>query len=97
MAAFPENLVVIENTGIGRLFDRLQKGMRIKSRIVFVLDKKRYLLRIHGYNLIMESKLNFNRLEEIWIEVQAVRPKLKLRLLKSEHEKTALGGTDIII
>ena len=97
MAAFTENLVIIEDTGVGRLFGRLQKGMRIKSRIVFVLDKQRYLLRIHGYNLIMESKLNFNRLEEIWIEVQAVRPKLKLRLLKSENEKTSLGGTDIIV
>lgn len=97
MAAFPENLVIIEDTGVGRLFDRLQKGMRIKSRIVLVLDKRRYLLRIHGYNLVMESKLNFDRLEEIWIEVQAVQPKLKLRLLKSEHEKTVLGGTDIIV
>ena len=91
-----DNLVFIEDPGVNRLLDRLQEGMRIKSRIVFVLDDNRYLLRIHGYNLIMQSKLKFERLEEIMIEVYKTKPKLKLRLLKASGKNKDNSNTDII-
>ena len=91
-----DNLAFIEDPGVNRLLDRLQEGMRIKSRIVFVLDDNRYLLRIHGYNLIMQSKLKFERLEEIMIEVYKTKPKLKLRLLKASGKNKDNSNTDII-
>jgi len=83
MSVLPENLVFVQDDGLSRMFRRLKKGMRIKSRIVLVLSPNRYVLRIQGYNLVMESHLSFNRLDEIWVEVQQVRPKLKVRLLDS--------------
>lgn len=89
-----ENLVVVPDPGVSRLLDRLKKGQLIKSRIVLVLEDNRYLLRIHGYNLIMESALKFKRKEEILIEVQQTRPKLKLRLVKKSNLKS---GTDLIV
>jgi len=76
---------------------KLRKGMHLTSRIILVLGHNRYLLRIYGYNLIMESTLKFNRFDEIHIEVLHVRPKLKLRFIHkntfpyrphSSHKKT---------
>lgn len=97
MGASPEYLTFIEDTGVTRLLRRLRKGMRIKSRIVLVLDNKRYLLRIQGRNLLMESNLSFERKEELWIEVLAVRPRLKLRLLKKDGAGQGRGTTNFIV
>ena len=92
-----DNLVFIEDPGVNRLLDRLKKGMLLKSRIVLELDNNRYLLRIQGRNLIMQSKLNFNRSEELWIEVQEAKPKLKLRLVKKEKRTNRNNGTNLVI
>lgn len=92
-----ENLVYIEDTSVARLFRRLHRGMRIKSRIVLVLDGNRYLLRIQGRNLLMQSSLTFKRKEEIWIEVQAVRPKLQLRLLKIKSAQRRAENTNFVV
>lgn len=77
-----DSLYVVPDPGVTRLLNRLKTGQRIKSRIVLVMENNRYLLRISGYNLVMESNLRFKRKEEIVIEVQQTRPKLRLRLIK---------------
>ena len=92
-----ENLVYIEDTSVARLFKRLHRGMRIKSRIVLVLDGNRYLLRIQGRNMLMQSSLSFKRKEEIWIEVKAIRPKLQLRLLKIKRTQRGTRDTNFIV
>ena len=97
MGISSENLLFIEDTGVTRLFRRLRKGMRIKSRIVLVLENNHYLLRIQGRNLLMESRLSFKRKEEIWIEVQAVHPKLRLRLLKIYGSGHRSESTDFVV
>ena len=74
------NFFIIEDPGIGRVIDRLHKGMLIKSRIVLKLDDHHYALRMFGYNMLMESSLNFNRFDEIFIEVFKTQPKLVLKL-----------------
>ncbi len=74
------NFLIIEDPGIGRVIDRLHKGMLIKSRIVLKLGEHHYALRLFGYNMLMESRLNFNRFDEIFIEVFQTRPKLVLKL-----------------
>lgn len=70
----------IEDPGIGRVIDRLHKGMLIKSRIVLKLSEHHYALRLFGYNMLMESRLSFNRFDEIFIEVFKTKPKLVLKL-----------------
>ncbi len=97
MGISPENLNFIEDSAVLRLFRRLRTGMRIKSRIVLVLDKNHYLLRIQGRNLLMKSNLSFKRKEEIWIEVLKVHPKLKLRLLKIKRTENRPGATNYIV
>ncbi len=81
MSAYPDNLMFVQDESLNRMLRKLRKGMQLKTRIILVLGHNRYLLRIYGYNLIMESKLKFNRFDEIQIEVQQVRPKLKLRFI----------------
>ena len=77
-----QNFLVIEDPGIGRVINKLRKGMHIKSRIVLKLGERHYALRLFGYNLLMESGLAFARFDEILIRVQKVRPKLVLKLIK---------------
>jgi len=75
-----KDFLFIEDPGVGRVIDRLHKGMLIKSRIVLKLSEHHYALRMFGYNLLMESRLNFNRFDEILIEVVRTKPKLVLKL-----------------
>jgi len=88
-----KEFLFIEDPGVGRVIDRLHKGMLIKSRIVLKLSEHHYALRLFGYNLLMESKLNFSRFDEIFIEVVKTKPKLVLKLqrmrnaAKSRHQK----------
>ncbi len=81
MSEYPDNLMFVQDESLNRMLRKLRKGMRLKTRIILVLGHNRYLLRIYGYNLIMESKLKFDRFDEIQIEIQQVRPKLKLRFI----------------
>ncbi len=81
MPVYPDNLMFVQDESFKRMLRKLRKGMRLKTRIVLVLGHNHYLLRIYNYNLVMESKLKFNRFDEIEIEVLQVRPKLKLRMI----------------
>jgi len=73
--------------GLERLINRLKRGMILKSRIVYCMGANRYLLRIYGYNMVMESPLKFNRFDEIHIRVVRVHPRLELRFLSSRKKK----------
>lgn len=53
--------------------------MILRCRIVLKISSRKYLLRIYGYNMVMESNLDFNRFDEVDIRVEQVYPKLKLR------------------
>ena len=77
-----QNFLVIEDPGLGRIINKLRKGMLIKSRIVLKLADRHYALRLFGHNLLMESGLSFERFDELLIKVQKVRPKLVLKLLR---------------
>lgn len=79
---------IFEDLSVNRLFNRLRKGMKLKSRVVLVLENKHYVLRVQGRNLVMKSNYSFNRLEEVWVQVDQVRPKLILRLLKTKSSSS---------
>ena len=88
----------VEN-GLERLSNRLRKGMILKSRIVYCLGGNRYLLRIFGYNMVMESRVPFNRFDEIYIKVIRVHPRLELRFVSADSNSQRRSGeraTDIL-
>lgn len=74
---------MVEDPGLGRVINKLRKGMQIRSRIVLKLGARHYALRLFGHNLLMESRLNFERFDEIIIQVRKVRPKLVMKLLRT--------------
>jgi len=82
MAGRSEYFTIVEDLSVNRLLKRLKRGMRLKSRVVLVLERNHYVLRVQGRNLVMQSNYRFNRLEEVWVQVEQVKPKLLLRLLK---------------
>ena len=82
MAGRSEYFTIVEDLSVNRLLKRLKRGMKLKSRVVLVLERNHYVLRVQGRNLVMQSNYRFNRLEEVWVQVEQVKPKLLLRLLK---------------
>lgn len=66
--------------GLESLIDRLEPGMEIDGRIVDVLAKNIYILRIWGHNILTESIYNFEKFSEVTLHVRAVSPKLILKL-----------------
>lgn len=62
--------------GLDQFMDRLRPGLELDGRIVDVLDKNIYVLRIWGNNILAESSHNFDRFDEVILHVRAVRPKL---------------------
>ena len=76
----PAKFIVEAN--IQNLQDRLEKGQILDGKIVFCMENNLYLLRILGQNLIMESRFNFNRFENVKVKVKKLSPKLELVLLR---------------
>ncbi len=97
MSVYADNLMFVQDESLNRMLRKLRKGMRLKTRIILVLGNNRYLLRIYGYNLIMESKLKFNRFDEIHIEIQQVRPKLKLRFIDKKSSMHRISASKTIM
>ncbi len=90
------NVYYVE-TDPGPLKKRLNKGDRIKSRIVLILDDERYLLRLFGYNFVMQSQLKFERGEEVMLCVDETDPRLKLQLQRHKENRAKPGSTDITV
>ncbi len=85
------------NTDLSALSDKVGKGDIIKARIVLVLEKNKYVLRFFGYNYIMESHLTFERFDEVELEVEAVSPRLKLRIKPPARSVDGNHKMDIIV
>ncbi len=79
----------------------LKKGERIRGRIVYRLANNRYVMRISGHNLVMQSNRPFERFDEIDFKVLRVSPRLMLRFVrKFQNAKTGqnrLGSMNIEI
>lgn len=73
--------VFILEADLSPLLKRLQKGQIIKGRIVHIFPGQRYLLRILGHNLVMQSNLKFQRFQEVLLRIQEVDRKIKLRVI----------------
>jgi len=71
---------IIED-GLEQLFGRLEKGMIVRARIVYCLGDNRYLLRIYGYNMIMQSNYPFNRFDEVEMMIKQITPKLIVQMV----------------
>jgi hypothetical protein len=98
---YQEPATFIVESNIRHLQNRLRRGQVIEGRIVLVLSKNTYLLRLFGYNLVMQSKHVFERFEEVEVVVRKVRPKLELSLGHNNETGSSLPevwrGTDIVI
>ncbi|MCK5684693.1 hypothetical protein KAJ27_11250 [bacterium] len=73
-----EKLYVIED--LQNLLDTLTSGMILKGRIIEDFGNNKYILRIRGYNIVMESERTFQINDEAELEVVDLSPKLKLSL-----------------
>lgn len=71
---------IIED-GLEQLLGRLQPGMIVQARIVYCLGQNRYLMRIYGYNMVMQSNHPFNRFDEVPIMIKQITPKLIVQLV----------------
>lgn len=82
---------------LNELMRRLQKGQVVRARIVYCLGQNRYLLRIYGYNMIMESPLPFERFDEASVIVERLYPRFSLRLLEKKEKRNNDGKTNLLI
>ncbi len=89
-----EPATFIVECNIRQLQERLEKGQMLDGRIVLVLSEHKYLLRILGVNLVMESKLRFKRFDEVKVRVQNVHPKLQLALQYRVSDRGQPGSPD---
>ncbi len=78
--------IVIVEKDLSPFLKRLQKGEIVKGRIVLVLSKQHYLLRILGHNLVMKSNITFKRSQEVLFKIQETEPKLKLHRIDSHRD-----------
>jgi len=62
------------------LLDKLEPGMVLQGRILEKLMERTYILRIRGYNVVMESDHPFREKDEVRLHVEAVSPRLLLSL-----------------
>lgn len=79
---------------------RLRPGMIVEGRIVDVLTEQLYILRIWGYNMVMDSQHLFDRGNEINLAIKAVEPKLVLECLPGTRELSQNSGhriTNILV
>ncbi len=79
------NLVLIEGD-LKPLLKKLKRGSVVKGRIVLPLTENRYLFRLMGRNLIMESKIKFERTEEVYFKVLGTYPRIELRIFDPRRE-----------
>lgn len=92
-----ENVYYVKSD-IENLKDKLEKGTTLQARIILDLGNKKYLLRFQGGNYIMESDLHFVRFDEVLVSVEAIEPKLKLRILPPQRKTTNRSGhMDILV
>ncbi len=99
-----EPLVYIIDGDLSGLRRKLKKGNMILSRVVLKLSDTKYILRIFGYNLVMESKKNFDRFDEVNLKVKQVSPKLIMSIVNkkivNKQGKTSGFGrknTDLLV
>ncbi|WP_456438840.1 hypothetical protein [Caldithrix abyssi] len=78
-------MIVIEGD-LGPLRKKLRKGEVIKGRIVLTLSDDHYLLRLMGRNLIMKSRVRFERKQEVYFKVLSVSPKIELKIFDLQRE-----------
>ena len=79
------NFTIVGN--LEELLRRFEPGKEVQGRIVLELGGNHYLLRIMGYNMLMESRLNFRRFEEVVLRIKQLQPRLVLELVDKERTK----------
>ena len=95
-----DQFIYIVESDLSGLKRKLKKGTKIQSRIVIKLNKNKYVLRIFGHNLVMESKIKFERFDEAELLVEQTSPKLKMSIVGNINNPKQLKNnsqTDLII
>ena len=94
-------LGMMEDGSLEQLMSRLKPGMILRARIILRLEKHKYLLRIYGCNLVMESHLEFNRFDEIDILVSETSPRLIVQVVEKSrrfcNSMNQHGNMDLLI
>ncbi len=76
-----ENTYVSVEGDLNELLEKLKPGMCLNGRVIEELGKFLFILRIRGYNMVMESEYDFNRFDEIQLVVRQIEPDFQLELL----------------
>ncbi len=84
-----DQFIYVVESDLSGLKRKLKKGAIIPSRIVLKLNENKYVLRIFGHNLVMQSKIKFERFDEVELLVEKTSPKLKMSIIgKINNPKT---------
>ena len=76
-----DQFIYVVESDLAGLIRKLKKGTKVPSRIILKLNKNKYVLRIYGHNLIMQSKIKFERFDEAELLVEQTSPKLKMSII----------------
>jgi hypothetical protein len=87
-----EPLVYVIDGDLSYLRRKLKKESSVKGRIVLCLGDNRYLLRIFGYNLVMKTRLNFERFDEVKLIVKQAEPNLILSVATGNQIMNKVHG-----
>lgn len=95
-----DRFVYVVESDLSGLKRKLKKGERIPARIVLKLNEKKYVLRIFGHNLVMQSEIKFERFDEVELLVEQTSPKLKMsitgKIINPKHQKNNINMKLII-
>lgn len=93
----PDRLYAVED--LKELLDRLMPGMVIKARILEDLDQKKYIMRIRGYNMVIESETRLSPGDEVDLKVLTLTPRPRFSLNRSPRQvvDSSKGIADIIV
>lgn len=95
-SAQADQTYLIVEDDLNELLMRLNQGMRLNGRIVDELGEHLFILRVWGYNMVMESAYDFNRFDEVQLLVKQVSPDFQLELMP-QQKSAALAANKLVI
>lgn len=77
-----------------------KEGLKVALRIVLKLNEYKYVLRIFGHNLVMQSKKIFIRFDKAELLIEPTSPILKTSIIRKINNSKVLkiqNQTDLTI
>lgn len=81
-------LICISRRNFSDFTSKLIQGDILIGRVIELLGKNKYIINFRGFNIISESKEEFQKGEFIRAEVRQISPRVILKLIPAEEWKT---------